>query len=250
MSWLLNSVKVITTRSLSGIIPSRLLVSNNLIYNGTRISTRWGLMSTRQLSDVKRNTGKPLLSRKTFLLDYYKHLNDTNEIILYVHHNNLNKNDNKKIRFDLTNVGAKLNVIRSGIYKVYLRSEHEEDPADKGTSEKNKDVVHPLFPLFNGPTAIITIAKTDPRIVEEVLKILKAAHEKLFLVGARVGNEIYDIQQVDQFKDLPNKEQLQGQLAGVLTLLGGAGLVKTLESSTKNLYLTMKQHVQSQEEKE
>ncbi|EGV63648.1 hypothetical protein PSN45_004359 [Yamadazyma tenuis] len=191
----------------------------------------------------KRNTTKHVLSRKTFLVDYYKYLNDTNNIILYVHHNNLTKNENKKIRSDLTKVGAKLNVIRNGIYKVYLRSEHEEDPADKETSIRNKDLIHPLDPLLNGPTAIVTIPSTDPPTVAQVLKIMKSVQEKLILVGAKVEKDTFDIDQVDKFKDLPTKDQLQGQLAGLLTVLSGAGLVQTLSSTQTTLYLSLQQSV-------
>lgn len=106
---------------------------------------------------------------------------------------------------------------------------------------KNKQVEHPLAPLLNGPTAIITIKKCDPPTVEQVLKVLKSMNEKLFLIGARVESSIYDTEQIGQFKDLPLKEQLQGQLAGLLSLLGGAGLIRTLESAGTHLYLTLDQ---------
>lgn len=190
---------------------------------------------------LERNTGKHILSRKTFLVDYYKHLNDSNEIVLYVHHNNLIKAENKKFRSDLNKAGAKLNIVRNSIYNVYLRSEHEEDPADLETSKKNRDVVHPLSPLLNGPTGIITIPQCDPQVVTQVLRVLKSAQEKLILIGARIEKKVYDTEQVDKFKDLPSKQDLQGQLAGLLTVLGGAGLVRTLEASSNMLYLTLEE---------
>lgn len=190
---------------------------------------------------LDRNTGKHILTRKTFLVDYYKYLNDSNEIVLYVHHNNLIKSENKKFRSELNKAGAKLNIIRNSIYNVYLRSEHENDPADLETSKRNRNVVHPFSSLLNGPTGIITIPKCDPQAVTQILKILKSANEKLILIGARVEQKVYDIDQVDKFKDLPSKEELQGQLAGLLTVLGGAGLVRTLEASSNTLYLTLEE---------
>lgn len=39
-------------------------------------------------------------------MDYYKYLNDNNDIVLYVHHNNIAKNDNKKLRAELKAAGA------------------------------------------------------------------------------------------------------------------------------------------------
>lgn len=208
--------------------------------------SQWASYSSTSNSSLNyklenRNTGKHILSRKTFLVDYYKHLNDTNEILLYVHHNNLNKSENKKFRSELNKVGARLNIIRNSIYNVYLRSEHEEDPADVETSKKNKDVKHPLSPLLNGPTGIITIPKCEPAVVSQVLKVLKSASEKLILIGAKIETSIYDSADIDKFKDLPGKAELQGQLAGLLTVLGGAGLVRTLEASGNVLYLTLEE---------
>lgn len=188
-----------------------------------------------------RKTTKHPLSRKTFLIDYYKYLNDNNQIVLYLHHNNLMKNDTIKVRSDLKKLGVTMTYVRNALYRVYLRSANEEDPALHKNTLKNKNVEHPLAPLLNGPSAVITIKDCDPTLVEGVLKVLKSQNEKLFLVGARIEKNIYNVAEVDQFKSLPNKEQLQAQLVGVLTMLGGAGLVRTLESASTQLYLTMDQ---------
>lgn len=191
--------------------------------------------------DTSRKTTKHVLLRKTFLVDYYKHLNDTNEIVLYAHHNNLLKNDTLRVRADLQKLGAKLTYVRNNLYNVYLRSAHEADPALHKNTLKNKLNVHPLALLLNGPTAVITIPLCDPTVVAQVMKVLKQAGEKLFLIGARIESSVYNVSQVDEFKTLPTKDQLQGQLAGLLTVLGGAGLVRTLESTGSMLYLTMGQ---------
>ncbi|RLV84841.1 54S ribosomal protein L11 mitochondrial [Meyerozyma sp. JA9] len=209
-------------------------------------SLRFNTTSTKSpvFSVENRDTGKHIWARKTFLVDYYKYLNDSNEIVLYVHHNNLVRADNKRFRSELKKAGAQLTIIRNSIYSVYLRSEHEKDPADRETSARNKDVVHPLTPLLNGPTGIITIPQCDPSVVSQTLKILKSAQEKIILIGAKIESKVFDIDEINQFKDLPNKDQLQGQLAGLLTILGGAGLVRTLESPGTALYLTMDQRKQ------
>lgn len=194
-----------------------------------------------------RKTTKHVLSRKTFLVDYYKYLNDTNDIVLYVHHNNLVKDDNLKIRSELQKLGVKMTFVRNKLYDVYLRSAHEEDPALHKNTLKNKNVKHPLSVLLNGPTAILTIPKCEPSVVLQLMKILKQAGEKLFLIGARIETSIYNIDEVNKFKDLPNKDQMQAQLAGLLTVLGGAGLVRTLESNGTMLYLTLEQRRKDQD---
>lgn len=194
-----------------------------------------------------RNTTKHVLSRKTFLIDYYKHLNDNNDIVLYVHHNNLGKNDTNKVRTEFKKLGVKMTYLRNSLYQVYLRSAHEQDPPLHENTIKNKNVHHPLAPLLSGPTAIITVPKCDPPTVEQVLKVLKGQQEKLFLIGARVEAAVYDVDDVEKFKSLPSKDALQGQLAGLLTVLGGAGLVNTLQAPGSHLYLTLDQRRKDQE---
>ncbi|KAI5957688.1 hypothetical protein KGF57_002954 [Candida theae] len=192
---------------------------------------------------LQRATEKPLFSRKTYLMDSYKHLNDTNQILLFVHHNNLNKAENKKIRQDLTKIGggAKLTMLKNTLYQTYLKSSHENDPACKGMTKKNKKRSHPLLPLFVGPTACISVSECEPSKVQQILKLLKSMNEKLIVVGAKVEKSFMNRLQIDEFKDLPNKQGLQGQLIGLLTMLGGVGLVRTLETPGHMVYLTMEQ---------
>ncbi|RCK62888.1 54S ribosomal protein L11, mitochondrial [Candida viswanathii] len=196
---------------------------------------------------LKRKTQKELFSRKTFLIDYYKHIYDTNEILLFVHYNNLSKQDNKKYRRELTKAGAVLHILKISLFKVFLRSSHEPDPALRGLSAKNKDVVTPWDPLFVGPTAIVAIPKSDPSVVNAVLKVLKSANEKLLLLGAKVESEAMDIEQINAFKTLPTKDALQGQLVGLLSMAGGAGLVSTLSTPGSALYLNLQQRKKDME---
>lgn len=232
---------------IKGISSSYLPLRTAFCYS-TNVTPNEYANSSSNFSIESRRPGKHNLSRKTFLIDYYKYLNDNNEILLYTHHNNMTKQENKRFRSELKKVGSQLNVIRNSIYKVYLRSENEIDPADAEISRKNKDVEHPAFPLFNGPTAIISIPTCNPAIVADVLRVLRSAQEKLILIGAKIDQKTFNIDDVNQFKDLPTKEQLQSQLTGLLTILSGAGLVKTLESGSNVLYLTLKEHVKNNEE--
>ncbi|EGW35566.1 uncharacterized protein SPAPADRAFT_58794 [Spathaspora passalidarum NRRL Y-27907] len=190
---------------------------------------------------LARDTEKPLFSRKTYLLDYYKYLNETNEVLLIVHHNNLNHTEGVKLRREVVAAGAKMHIVKGSMYRLYLRSAHEVDPAAKGMTEKNRDVQHPLLPLFSGPTAIFSIPACEPSVIAALMKVINKHKEKLFLVGAKVETQAMSAAEVMNLKDLPNKKQLQEQLAGLLTVLGGAGLVRTLESPANMLYLTVQQ---------
>ncbi|KAI5965826.1 uncharacterized protein KGF55_001189 [Candida pseudojiufengensis] len=199
---------------------------------------------------ITRKTEKPLFSRRTYLIDLYKYINDNNEILLFIHHNNLNKNENKKLRQDLNKIESKLTMLKNSIYKTYLRSSHEIDPALVGNNNKNKknkrksnnNSLNNLDSLFVGPTAIISIPKCEPSKVLQISKLIKSLNEKIIIIGAKIDqNSILNLKEIDEFKFLPNKETLQGQLIGLLTMMGGVGLVKTLETPSQMLYLTMKQ---------
>ncbi|KAI3406646.2 hypothetical protein KGF56_000492 [Candida oxycetoniae] len=211
-----------------------------------------------QQTFINRRTEKPLFSRKTYLMDLYKHLNDNNQILLFVHHNNLSKAENKQFRQELAKIkvakrteneaklgsasasGVKLTILNNSIYRTYLRCSHEEDPAGLGVSSRNKDVHHPLAPLFVGPTGCISIPECDPSLIQQINKVLKKFSEKLFIMGAKVEkNTFMNPAELDQFKNLPTKVGLQGQLLGLLTMVGGSGLVHTLETPAHLLYLTM-----------
>lgn len=222
--------------------PRSVLVLRNFSSLILRLNVATASETSSEVPDfTSRKTTKHVLSRKTFLVDYYKYLNDNNEIVLYAHHNNMPKADNLRVRTEFQKANVKLTYIRNRVYDVYLRSSHEADPALHKNTIKNKSVVHPLLPLLSGPTAIITIPTCDPTVVEKVLKVLKLQQEKLILIGARIESSVFDVDQVDHFKTLPTKDQLQAQLAGLLTILGGAGLVRTLESASSHLYLTLDQ---------
>lgn len=196
-------------------------------------------------STPHRLTVKPLDSRKTYLMDVYKHLMETNPVVLFVHYNNLLKNEDHHFRELIRQSGGNLTMLRNNLFSAYLKTAHLPDPAVKVLS-KDKNKKHPLLPLFKGPTAAITFTETVPSNVAKVLKHLEKAQDKLFVVGAKVETEVYDIAQLKQFQKLPTKPELQAQVLGLLHVLSGAGLVSTLERGSQTLYLTLKSHHDNQ----
>lgn len=185
---------------------------------------------------------KDPLSRKTYLINRYNTLLSDAQIVLFLHHNNLVKTEINTYRDQIRSFGADMTVVRNHLFKAYLRSEHESEPASVEAYKRNRSVKHSLAPLLNGPTAIVTVKENDPQVVAKILKFTNTTNEKLFIVGARIENNLFDINQIKQFKDLPTKEQLHSQLAGMLTMLSGAGLVQTLQASSQHLYLTLESH--------
>lgn len=192
-------------------------------------------------SQVIRNTLKSLHSRKTFLIDSYKHLMDSNSIVLFVHRNNLVKQETSHFRESIKQLGGNIMVLKTSLFQVYLRNSGKPDPAAR-VKRSQQNWKHPLLPLFKGPTAAITFHETDPTPVAKLMRLLEKNQDKMFVVGAKVETEVYDVQKLNEFKNLPSKQELQSQLASVLGLLSGAGLVKSLESGSQTLYLTLKSH--------
>jgi large subunit ribosomal protein L10 len=167
---------------------------------------------------------------------------DKSEIVLFAHHNNLVKTETNNYRNEIKALGGELSVVRNSLLLSYLRAANEPHPASKEAYIKTKDIKHPFAPLLVGPTAIITIPSLDPSVVKKIVKFTKSTNEKLFLVGARIDNKLFDLTEINAFKELPTKEQLHAQLAGLLTIMSGAGLVQTLQTASQHLYLTLDSH--------
>ncbi|KAM3162814.1 54S ribosomal protein L11 [Lachancea thermotolerans] len=199
------------------------------------------LRGLRFASTEARITVKPLNSRKTLLMDTYRELMEKNPVVLFAHHNNLVKQEDAFFRSQIKELGGQMTVLRNQLFQVYLRNAHLPDPcAPTPKAEQNR--THPLLPLFKGPTAAITFPETEPAKVAKLLKLLEKSSDKLFVVGAKVDGGILDVPQLHQFKTLSSKPELQSQLLGLLHLLSGAGLVKTLEAGSHSLYLTLQSH--------
>lgn len=197
-------------------------------------------------SQTVRSTVKHPHLRKTYLADVYTRLL-RKPVVLFLHHNNLTKADEAGFRQQLKNSGATLHVIQNKLFLAMLRAEGQADPASVEAAEACKDIQHPLAPLLVGPLATVTVDTVDPKAVDGVMKVLKVANERMFLVGARVEGSVMTPVDIEAFRTLPSKEEMQAQLAGVLQVLGGAGLVQTLEGASNSLYLTMKAHAERED---
>lgn len=196
-----------------------------------------------------RKTVKPLDSRKTFLIDTYKHLMEKSSMVLFVHYNNLSKTEDHHFRFKIKQTGGKLTKVRNNLFEVYLRNSHLPDPCGF-VRRKEQNWKHPLLPLLKGPTATITYEDTNPQQIARLLKTLQTAQDKLLVIGAKVENEVLDVEKINTSKTLPTKPEMQSQLVSVLQMLSGLGLVRTLEKGSNALYLTLKSHHDNQKPKE
>lgn len=200
------------------------------------------------LEEARRNTLKAADSRKTYLIDMYTHLWRENEIVLLAHHNNLLSTENESIRKQLKKINEKnqsnsleFRKLKGSIFKYFLRASLHPDPASKAASRmiKRKRVKHPLENLLKGPTAAIIIRDLDPKLVKQVSKVLASQKEKLFIMGGKVGNEYMTIDKIEEFKDMKSLPELRAELVGLLSMASGGGIVRTLESATNSLAMTL-----------
>lgn len=206
--------------------------------------------SSQPVQEAVRSTFKKEASRKTYLVDTYTHVLRKNPIILALHNSTLLKNEDQKFRQDIRNAGANFMVVRSNLFKVALRGLEHPDPASREAHKLYQNARHPLFPLFDGPSAIVSIPEVDPSIVDKVLSLIEKSNSRLILLGGQVDGSVMERLDLERLRKMPTLPELQSQLAGVLTLLSGAGLVNTLESSSKMLYLTLDQHKKEQEKEQ
>lgn len=195
-----------------------------------------------------RQTIKPLQSRKTFLVDMYTHLVRSNSVVLALHNSTLLLNEDRALRNELQRAGAQLTIVRSNLMKVALRGIDSPDPAAFRPQKSTR--MHPLSPLFSGPSAVITIPEMDPAAVDRVVQIVDKSQNKLVLLGGQINGIPGAVlrKDIDVLRKLPTLPELRAQLAGILTVLGGAGLTQTLESSQHQLVLALQQHASREDE--
>lgn len=206
--------------------------------------------ATESVQNV-RSTLKAGDSRKTYLVDMYTHLWRDNEIVLFAHHNNLLSTENESLRkqfkkLDAKNPSNKLEFrkLKGSIFRYFLRASVHEDPASKAAARmiKRKNLRHPLENLLKGPTAAILIKDLDPKLVKEVAKLLSSQKEKLFIMGGKVGDEIMTLDNIEEFKNMKSLPELRAELVGLLAMASGGGIVRTLESTTNSLAMTLESH--------
>lgn len=191
---------------------------------------------------ASRDTWKALNSRKTYLVDRYVQLVRSNPVVLALHNSTLLKRDDNQLRQDILKAGGQLTIVRSGLMRVALRGLEHPDPASSEAHRIYRGKGHPLSKFFQGPSAIVTLPSLEPTAVDKICSVIEKSGNKLVLLGGQVDGGALSRAQVDEFRKMPGMAELRAQLAGVLTILGGAGLVKTLQASPQKLYLTLDQH--------
>lgn len=183
-------------------------------------------------------------------VSYYK----SNPTMLILQHNNLTQAQLLKIRGDLKSVGAKLRVIRVGIFEHAIRvatfmsdspmteTQNKWQVNSKAMSRhvktnnpiKGLDVTQ----LLSGPICTITFPQdpvvdrslgagqeqqleadksVSPDRLKKTIRVVSETQGRLLLIGGKFDGQVFAVDSLDRISALPGLDTLRGQL---LSLLG------------------------------
>ncbi|KAK7204867.1 hypothetical protein BZA70DRAFT_186835 [Myxozyma melibiosi] len=202
--------------------------------------------------EAVRKTVKHIDSRKTYLIDRYAYLLRNRPVQIYVQHNNFRKDDSFNVRSQFKKLGVQYTVLNTALFKVTLRGIQHPDPASWEARRKyrwpKKRDMHPAMRLVEGPTAVLSFEGLDPALIGSAVEVVEKSGGRLVLMGAVIENKLFSGEELDAVKNLGSFDQVRAELAGVLEVLRGAGLVNTLSSASTGLYLTLEARKQQLEE--
>src|SRR2546423_3679620 len=131
----------------------------------------------------------------------------------------------KELRTQLTAAGARFRVVKNTL---------TERAADKAGAESLKE-------LLEGPTAFTFVTEGgDVALAAKALAQFRRQNNVLEFKGGTMGGESLTIEQIESIARLPGREQLHGQLVGVIAS-PITGLVRGLASMISGLASQLQQ---------
>src|SRR3954462_6192655 len=107
----------------------------------------------------------------------------------------------KQLRTALTDAGARFRVVKNTL---------TERAADKAGAESLKE-------LLEGPTAFTFVAEDgDVALAAKALSQFRRQNQVLEFKGGTMGGEVLTMEQIESIPRLPGRDQLHGQLVGVI----------------------------------
>lgn len=198
----------------------------------------------------RSTTVKDPTSKKSLLHADYVSYYANNPTMLILQHNNLTQQQLLKIRSDLKTLGAKLRVIRVGIFEHAVRvatvksrsKQHAKLDANskaisrlakqKGTKLTTDRTSLDVTQLLTGPVCAITwpAASTSnpqdvgqvapeevtPEVLKKTMTTIESTGGKLLLLGGKFSNQVFSIDSLARVSKLPGLDILRGQVLSVL----------------------------------
>lgn len=216
---------------------------SNIICQGGRYPP---VITAKHISDSPRLTVKPLNSRKTLLMDQYKSIWEDNKMILFVHYNNLLKQEDHQLRLQLNQLNINFTHLRNNLFKVYLKNMNRIDPvAPYDNSQYSNQLLlnHPINKLIKGPTALISYSTVDSSIMNQIFNIIKQSKGKLIPLGAVIDGQILNLDWINKFNEINgNHEQIYQMLIANLQSNAGGSLINNLQLLSNKLVNSLSQH--------
>jgi ribosomal protein L10 len=182
-----------------------------------------------------------------------------------------------KLRTDFKALGARVRVVRVGIFEHAVRVAEvtKAEEALQSLNVNSKQVYKltkrhgrermgaglRLTELLAGPVCAMTFepapASTDtqagtdsvePATLQKVLALIRSTNNKLMLLGGKMDDSVFAVDSLDRISKLPALPELQGQLLGLLSA-SAQRLVALLGSPAQRLAATVDgRRVQLEEE--
>ena len=131
----------------------------------------------------------------------------------------------KELRTALTDAGARFRVVKNTL---------TERAADQAGAESLKE-------LLDGPTAFTFVAEGgDVALAAKALAQFRRQNQVLEFEGGTMGSEVLTIEQIESLARLPGRDQLHGQLVGVVAS-PITSLVRGLASMISGLAIQLQQ---------
>jgi large subunit ribosomal protein L10 len=147
------------------------------------------------------------------------------EAIFAVDYRGISVPQAKELRTTLTNAGARFRVVKNTL---------TERAADKAGADSLKE-------LLDGPTAFTFVAADgDVALAAKALAQFKRQNQVLDFKGGTMGGEVLTVEQIESLARLPGRDQLHGQLVGVVAS-PITTLVRGLASMISGLAIQLKQ---------
>ena len=184
------------------------------------------------LENVKRSVrGNPVDTRRTFWFNSYLNILKARYLFV-IQNNNIPASSYQALRKELLKKNIECLQVRNSVFGAACKTQ------GKGNMRN----------LFQGQTLVWFSNATDaenPNIIKDVATAIKK-HNHLLLVGADLEGMLITAQNFDQVVKLPSKQQLYGELLGVLSHPGGT-IARILEQNQQSLTTTLDQRIKDLE---
>lgn len=211
----------------------------------------------------RRTTVKAPNSKKSLMHAEYVSFYKANPTMLVLQHNNLTQAQLLKIRTELKPLGARLRIIRVGIFQhavkvVALQAQSGEKSriqsldvnsivmSKRAKANPTRDArALDLTNLLIGPVCTITFSRdasgtvdVSPETLKKTLSVVSSTRSQLILMGGKFENRVFGFRSLERVTQLPDLTTIRGQL---LSLLGASAsrITQLLGSPASSLGRTL-----------